>query len=433
MSEHPVGSCGGRLSHIYGCSCRTSTNQRAEADISLPLPRTPVDVTPHTTLKQSWRSESGPREDRQLTRFEAYLPPEIASEDLFLPSALIAECETALDEVSRLDSEYGAHLAPLSGMMLRTEAIASSKIEDEYASVEDYLRAMYGNRSNRSAMAMVHATDAIDHLLRTGIDRRSVLESHRRLMADAGLEAMYAGKYRRVQNWIGGSDHSPRGALHVPPPPGEVDRLMQDVFAFSRRVDIPVLAQAAVMHSQFESIHPFTDGNGRIGRAMVSSLLRQRGHTRHTTIPIAAALASRRQGYFRALWDYRDGDAEPVIRLLAESVKVSSQESRVTAQRLSTMPHEWTVRAKNPRSHSATGRIIRQLSESPFLSSSYLEQSMGLSDSASHRALTRLAETGIVHEVTGRKRNRVWAASEVMDELNDLELRIGQRMQDYDA
>lgn len=239
--------------------------------------------------------------------------------------------------------------------MLRTEAIASSKIEDEHATVEDYLRAMYGNRSNRSPLAMVHATDAIDHLLQHGIDEDNILESHRMLMANAGLEAMYAGKYRKVQNWIGGPDHSPRGALHVPPPPQEVQQLMDDVIAFSLRDDIPVLAQAAVMHAQFESIHPFTDGNGRIGRAMISSLLRQRGHTRHTTIPIAAALVSRRQDYFRTLWAYRDGDAEPVTRLITGSIRASSQESGVTAQRLSQMPDQWAAQARNPRSHSTAG------------------------------------------------------------------------------
>jgi len=170
--------------------------------------------------------------------------------------ALISECETVLDEISRLDAEYGKHLAPLSGMMLRTEAIASSKIQDEHATVEDYLRAFSGNRSNRSALAMVHATEAIDHLLENGINKASILESHRMLMADAGLEAMYAGKYRKVQNWIAGSDHSPRGALHIPPPPGEVSRLMHSMITFSNRNDIPVLVQASIMHAQFENIHP---------------------------------------------------------------------------------------------------------------------------------------------------------------------------------
>lgn len=98
-----------------------------------------IEVPSHAVLPQSWRSEGGPREDRQFTSFEAYLPQKIASMELSVPATLISESENALDEISRLDAEYGAHLAPLSGMMLRTEAIASSKIEDEHATVEDYL------------------------------------------------------------------------------------------------------------------------------------------------------------------------------------------------------------------------------------------------------------------------------------------------------
>lgn len=391
-----------------------------------------IEVPSHAVLPQSWRSEGGPREDRQFTSFEAYLPQKIASMELSVPAALISESENALDEISRLDAEYGAHLAPLSGMMLRTEAIASSKIEDEHATVEDYLRAAYGNKSNRSALAMVHATDAIDHLLQNGIDESNVLDSHQMLMANAGLEALYAGKYRKVQNWIGGSDHSPRGALHIPPPPLEVPQLMEDLLAFSRRRDLPVLTQAAVMHAQFESIHPFTDGNGRIGRAMISALLRQRGHTRHTTIPLAAALSSRRQDYFRTLWDYRDGNAAPVVRLITESIRISSQESRVTAERLAEMPESWKVKAGSPRGHSAAGKIIKQLTDSPFLSIEYLESSMDFSESAAHRALSLLSKTGIIYEITGRKRNRVWVATDVIDELKSLELRIGEQMTDFD-
>ena len=402
--------------------------QRAEHESEPQHPNTRIEVPPHTVLAQTWRSESGPREDREFTRFEAFVPPEIGSLGLSIPTKLISQSEIALDEISRLDAEYGAHLAPLSGMMLRTEAIASSKIEDEHATVEDYLRAVYGNKSNRSALAMVHATDAIDHLLQNNIDENKVLESHRRLMANAGLEAMYAGKYRSVQNWIGGSDHSPRGAMHIPPPPDEVPRLMEDLFAFSRRQDLPVLVQSAVMHAQFESIHPFTDGNGRIGRAMISALLRQRGYTRHTTIPLAAALSARRQEYFRTLWAYRDGDVQPLVRLIAESVRVSSQEARVTAQRLAEMPKIWTAKAGHPRKHSASGKIITRLTDAPFLSSDYLEHTMDLSESALHRALSLLSHTGIIHELTGKKRNRVWVATDVIDELKSLELRIGEQM-----
>lgn len=154
-------------------------------------------------------------------------------------------------------------------------------------------------RSNRSALAMVHATDAIDYLLNNSISDATLLESHRMFMANAGVEAMYASRYRKVQHWIAGSDYSPRGALYVPPPPQEIPQLMQDLLTFSNRRDIPVLVQASIMH----------------------------------------------------------------IRLITESIRVASLESGVTAQRLVKMPSDWAVKAGQPRSHSTAGKIMKELSE----------------------------------------------------------------------
>lgn len=390
-----------------------------------------IKIPPHTVITQTWRAESGSREDREFTRFEASRPPDIASMEFVLPPKLISESEAALDEISRLDTEYGAHLAPLSAMMLAAEAIASSKIEGVYATVEEYLRAMLGTRSNRSALALFHAAEAIDHLLRNDISDHHVLDAHRMLMAEAGLEAISAGKYRAVQNWVGGSDHSPRGALHIPPPAHEVPRLMQDVLVFSRRRDIPVLIQAAIMHAQFESIHPFTDGNGRIGRAMISALLRQRGPIHHIIVPLAAALLARRDDYFHTLRAYREGNAAPIVRLITQSMRVAAQESLLTAHRLMGMPEEWAFNAGLPRHNSAAGRIIQRLAETPILSYQDLEQAMGISASASHRALGLLHESGVIHRLIGNQRNRIWVASDVVDELEGLEQRIGERMSGF--
>ena len=98
-------------------------------------------------------------------------------------------------------------------------------------------------------------------------------------MQDDPGEVRYAGRIRDMQNWIGGSDYSPRDALYVPPPPETVEGYLDDLIRFANRNDLPVLSQAAVAHAQFESVHPFTDGNGRIGRALINAILRRRGAT----------------------------------------------------------------------------------------------------------------------------------------------------------
>ncbi|KIT68239.1 hypothetical protein PY02_00260, partial [Staphylococcus aureus] len=121
----------------------------------------------------------------------------------------------------------------------------------------------------------------------------------------------------------------------------------------------------------------------------------------------------------------------PIVRLIAESIRVASQESRVTAQRLVEMPGTWDFKAGNPRGHSAAGEIIERLSAAPFLSSEYLEETMNFSASASHRAIAQLTDAEIIREITGKKRNRVWVAADVIDELKSLELRIGERMANF--
>lgn len=387
----------------------------------------PVSLPAHGWLKQPWRSESGPVEDRQFTSFEARLPPLIAAEDIQLPPDLIEESEKALDEAVRLDAEYGARLRPLAGMMLRTEVIATSNIEGESASTEDYIRALHGNRSNRSAMAMARATEAIDHMVAGGVDEDTLLEAHVKLMGGQNPFTQN-GQYRTVQNWIGGSDHSPRDALHVPPPPAEVKPRMTDLFAFCRRRDLPAIPQAAIAHAQFENIHPFIDGNGRTGRALIAALLRERRHTRHTTIPIAAALAARRQAYFATLWAYRDqGDARPIISTIAQATRVTSQEARVTAHRLEMMPQQWreTVR---PRRGSTADALFAGLAENPLLSTADVERLTGTSGRSAERAVNSLEEAMVIREITGRRRDRLWVASAVIDEIDGLGHRIHQRM-----
>ena len=290
------------------------------------------------------------------------------------------------------------------------------------------MRALHGNRSNRSAITMANATGALETLVNSALRGEDLLSYHRQLMQDTGLEAMYAGQHRSSQNWIGGSDYSPRGALFIPPPPEEVSALMADLLQFSRRTDLPTLPQAAIAHAQFESIHPFGDGNGRTGRALLSVILRHRGHTQHTTVPIAAALAAARDEYFAALTTYREGEAGPIVSLMATSAQISARESRATAARLSQLPDEWRLQAGNPRGDSALGRLIEQLCETPVITSTTAADIAGASAAAAHRALGRLVETGIVRELTGRRRHQIWGASAVLHELDDLAFRIAERV-----
>jgi Fic family protein len=137
------------------------------------------------------------------------------------------------------------------------------------------------------------------------------------------------------------------------PPPGAVGSYLDDLIAFANRDDLPALVQAAIAHAQFESIHPFTDGNGRIGRALINTVLRRRGATTRIVIPLASALVAHRERYFDLLNAYRDGQVRPLLVSFAESSRIVASESRITAAHISEIPAEWRERVGQVRRDSA--------------------------------------------------------------------------------
>lgn len=380
------------------------------------------------TLPWRQRIRGGTRADRMLSSVDATIPPMIAERDYLPPVKTTVMSEEALLAVAQADTDAEGHSAAMSRFMMRTESVASSKIERITADAADYAKALAGNRSNTSATSMVAASTAL-HSLVTVVGERGrfelddLLAAHRALMKADPMEATYAGRLRDMQNWIGGSDYSPRDALHVPPAPERVPALVEDLIAYLNRDDVPVLAQAAIGHAQFESIHAFTDGNGRIGRAMVSAVFRRRGVTRNAVVPLASGLLAKRDDYFAALGEYRKGEPAPLIDLFARSARSAAICSRDSIARIKALPDEWMDELK-PRKGSAAAALIPAFYDHPVMTAAEIEQRSGSSTPAAYLAIDRLAEAGFIEEVTGRKRDRVWVASELLAELDDLDRRI---------
>lgn len=389
---------------------------------------------PHGAETLPWQQQvrGGTKEDRMLRSVDASIPPLIAKLDYLPPLPVVLTTEHALLAVAQADTATEGHSAALSRFMVRSESVASSKIERITASAVDYAKAVAGNKGNASATSMVAASAALHELITTVGERgrfelSDLTSAHHALMVDDPHEADYAGRLRDMQNWIGGSDHSPRGALHVPPAPERLDELMADLIRYLNRDDVPVMVQAAISHAQFESVHAFTDGNGRIGRALVSAVLRRRGVTRTAVVPLASGLLARRDDYFAALGSYRLGDPAPLIDLFARSARAAAECSRSTITRLNAMPGEWAAELK-PRAGSAAASLIEAFSDHPVMGPDEIERRAGAVASQAHRAVGQLVGAGLIEEITGRKRHRVWVASEVMAELDDLDRRIQAAM-----
>lgn len=394
-------------------------------------PHHPTDWRPHDSRQVPWSQDyrSGSRDDRMLREVTVSLPPQIRAEDVALPSHVVAAMEAATREVVALDHERGAELQALGTILLRTESVASSKIERVEASTADYARALHGNRSNAAATAMAGATTAIGALIRSvdggkPLHLAAVLDAHRALMLDDATERLYAGRLRDVQNWIGGSDLSPRNALFVPPPPGTVSDYMADLVAFVNRDDVPVLAQAAIAHAQFESIHPFTDGNGRIGRAVINTMLRRRGTARRVIVPIASALVAHRDRYFDLLDEYRTGHVQPLVLAFSTAAGIAAAEARVTADRVLELPDRWRGSLGSVRTGSATDRLVTRLPDLAAFTADDAHDDIGGPLSSTYTAIERLADAEIIRPLTDRKRNQVWGVAAILDELDDLGARI---------
>lgn len=386
---------------------------------------------PHERRVVPWHQQfrGGTREDRMMREVQVSLPPFIAGSDIRVPSSLSAEMETALREIAALDAEHPVELGALGTLLLRTECVASSRIEEIDAAVDDYARALHGVKANPSATAMVAATTATDVLLTKVTNTRVIgmddlMAAHQELMRGDPTDGDYAGRVRDMQNWIGGSQYSPRDALYVPPPPEMVGEYLQDLIGYANRDDIPVLAQAAIAHAQFESIHPFTDGNGRIGRALINSVLRRRAVTTTVVVPLASALVAHRDRYFDDLSAYRNGDPEPLMRSFTAGSRIAATQSRRTAQNLAAIPEQWRALTGPVRSHSAAAKIMTSLVTTPVITAEDVSERLRLSTSSAYSAIERLHATGVLRPLTNRKRDQVWGAGLVLDELDALGARI---------
>lgn len=370
------------------------------------------------------------RDDRSLTAIRVEIPARIAD----LPVQLASDTQAATEEAARRITRLEVHSEQLAGigdLLVRTEAVASSRIEHIHTDLDDLARASLGQAAGERARRTLAAARTIRMLTEScdggaPLTEEALLEAHRGLLADDVLEKQWAGRYREQQNWIGGSDFTPRGAVHVPPPPDLVQPLMSDLIGFADREDIGGVAQAAIVHAQFEAIHPFTDGNGRLGRALIGAVLRRRGLTVVTSVPVAAAMLTDVDAYFDELKRYREGDVDSLVRYVAASSIAAADAAEVTAQRVRELPGRWHTSVR-PRRGSSVDLLIKGLVRNPILDLDRAQKITGSAPSRVYAALDRLVEAGVLIEITGHGRNRIWTAHEVMAELSELETRVGQR------
>lgn len=364
--------------------------------------------------------------ERHTGHYRAAVVPSIAALDVTLPSPVAAEADAASIEIARFDAELGAEVAPFGALLMRSESASSSQIENLTSGARAIALAEIdqGDRSNAvQIVANVRAMQAAIALA-DRLDSDAILAMHAALMEqDRHHEA---GCWRREQVWIGGSTFGPHLAAFVPPHHRHVPGAMADLVAFARRDDVPILTQAALAHAQFETIHPFTDGNGRTGRALVHAMLRAKGLTRNVTVPVSAGLLTDTEAYFAALTRYREGDSAEIVRLMSAASLTAIGNGRLLVADLQSIRRRWRD-AVSARRDAAVWRLADLLLRQPVIDAATAQRELPASSANTHRAIRQLTDAGIVHEISGRQRTRLWQATEVLTALDDFAARAGRR------
>lgn len=361
--------------------------------------------------------------------YKAFVPPRIANVDYTPSSAVASLAEEASREISRFDEKYGARVGPFATIMLRSESVASSQIENLTANARSLGEAELGVEDKLNATLVVRNVRAMESALAASenLDTASILDMHKALMEGTRDEAT-AGSWRQEQVWIGTSSSSPIGADFIPPHHDRVPALMEDLTAYARRVDVPPMVQAAIAHAQFETIHPFTDGNGRTGRALIHSMLKRHGVARNVSTPVSAGLLANISSYHRSLDAYRDGNPEPIVMLCSEASFRAIKNGTQLAEDVTSIADSWKTTIK-ARKDAAVWKVLDLLESRPVVNAAVLERELGLDYLRSKRAMDLLAENGIVIGVDKYKRGRFWRAPEMLTALDAFAERAGRRQQ----
>lgn len=326
--------------------------------------------------------------------------------------------EEAVIELGRFDGEVGAVAAPFSAILLRSESAASSEIEHLTASAKNIALAELGRASginSRLVVGNVRAMEAAIELA-ADLDADTIIAMQAQILGEDQPEM--TGGWRTQPVWIGGGFSStPHNAVFVPPRHERVAPLMDDLVKFSRRLDMPILAQVAVAHAQFETIHPFPDGNGRTGRALLQAMLHRLGVTRNVAVPVSAGLLADSSGYFDALTAYRGGDIGPIVRVLADASSAAMVNGRHLVADLTSARSRWESES-TARAGSAGRRLLEVLQRQPVVDAAIVGDLLRVSSRNAQNAIARLVDDGILHQIGSGQRSRLYEAREVLIALD---------------
>ena len=325
-------------------------------------------------VRRHWTADLeafGGRKSRRGLVYRAFVPDPIAELDLYLPADVAEAAGAAAAAIAELDARPpgGPSWEALGRQLLRTESVASSRIEGLEISQRRLARASFGQaHADLTAESVLGNIAAMEAAIVLGggarpLTSQEVLAIHRVLLKDTPDRA-WAGKLRTSQGWIGGGS-TPATADFIPPPEDLVPGLLDDLCAFASRDDLPAVIQAGIAHAQFETIHPFPDGNGRVGRCLIHAVLRRRGLSAGFAPPVSLVLGANARAYVRGLVAFREGRVAEWCGVFCAAVRTAAEDATELARAIDGLRGRWRKAADEPRAGSTSSKVIDALAGYP--------------------------------------------------------------------
>jgi Fic family protein len=401
-----------------------------------------------------WEGVAGgaTRAQRQPCRYQAYIPDRLVSRQITLPAEIAADLADAERAIAGLQGQ-GPSVTNLEGfarLLLRAESVASSFIEGlqigvrRLAKEQAALDSGFGSQDETERAVLGNIT-AMNQALaladRAGpVTVEDICEIHAQLLG-ATSYADYGGVIRNQQNWIGGIN--PCRAEFVPPPPEYVRPLLEDLCSYISGDDHSPLLQAALVHAQFETIHPFADGNGRTGRALIHLVLRRRGVAPRYVPPISLILATHASSYISALSAYRHGgsaDSEEakigVLRWLdvfvSDAIRACHDADDLMLK-MEELQLNWRQQMGRVRVNSSIDLLLKQLPGIPVLTVATAMKLIERSKTKTNEAVNQLLDHGVLKQTTVGRRNRAFEAPDLLVAITNFERVLGSPTGDLQA
>jgi len=364
--------------------------------------------------------------------YHAFIPAPLPP-NLVWPLPLISALSEAERDLSRLAALADAFPFPrlLIQPFMRREAVLSSRIEGTRATLAE----LYTYESTqlsflelgddvREVHNYVTALDyGLERLKTLPISLRLIREIHEKLMHGVRGGNLTPSEFRRTQNWIGPAGSTIMTATYVPPPVDEMNQALGDLEKFIHTsAEIPVLARAAMIHYQFEALHPFLDGNGRVGRLLMALLFTEWNILSQPLLNLSVYFERYRQEYYDNLLAVSQrGGWVAWLHFFLRGVSSQAQDSLVRMQRLEAIRTKYEPLVKSDRNSERMGAVLDFLFARPILSAKQLAESVGMPFKTARQYIEKLAKAGILREVTGNARNQIYRADEIFDAMNNVQ------------